>query len=219
MLEKLRQPGLQSSHFSHALGRAAICLHEGKVTDAAGELAVALGLAVGYPWPEYQIDLLELLAVVASLHGDHERAGRLVGAAERIRDDIGAHYRFTDQQTWIETAQAACDPNAWTNAVAAGRTLTAAEAVAYAARSHGERRRPTAGWDSLTPTELEVAFLVAEGLTNPQIAERLLMGRATVKTHVSHAFAKLGLTTRTELAAEVLRREKAAATPTPNGPS
>ena len=48
--------------------------------------------------------------------------------------------------------------------------------------------------------------LVAEGLTNPQIAERLLMGRATVKTHLEHIFTKLGIRTRAELAAEAARR-------------
>jgi DNA-binding CsgD family transcriptional regulator len=49
--------------------------------------------------------------------------------------------------------------------------------------------------------------LVADGLTNPQIAERLLMGRATVKTHLDHVFAKTGLHSRTELAAEYVRRQ------------
>jgi DNA-binding NarL/FixJ family response regulator len=43
-------------------------------------------------------------------------------------------------------------------------------------------------------------FLVAAGLTNPQIAERIFIARGTVKVHVSHVFARLGVTTRTELA-------------------
>jgi non-specific serine/threonine protein kinase len=51
-----------------------------------------------------------------------------------------------------------------------------------------------------------VVTLVAEGLTNPQIAERLLMGRATVKSHLEHVFTKLDIHTRAELAAEVARR-------------
>ncbi len=65
---------------------------------------------------------------------------------------------------------------------------------------------PGHGWDSLTPTELQVVDLVAQGLTNPQIAERLLMSRATVKTHVSHCLTKLGMATRSEIAAEATRR-------------
>jgi DNA-binding CsgD family transcriptional regulator len=43
-------------------------------------------------------------------------------------------------------------------------------------------------------------------MTNAQIAERLLMGRATVKTHLEHIFTKLGIRSRAELAAEATRR-------------
>jgi DNA-binding CsgD family transcriptional regulator len=74
------------------------------------------------------------------------------------------------------------------------------DACAYARRARGERRRPSFGWDSLTPTELSVVALAADGLTNPEICERLFISRGTVKTHLGHAFAKLGVKTRAELA-------------------
>ena len=90
---------------------------------------------------------------------------------------------------------------------AEGRNLDWRDAAAYARRARGERKRPHHGWASLTPTEQQVVALVAEGLTNPQIAERLLMGRATVKTHLEHIFTKLGIHTRAELAAEAVRRQ------------
>src|SRR5439155_10033628 len=83
-------------------------------------------------------------------------------------------------------------PTAW----AAGTTLSLDEAVAYARRTRGARRRPPAGWDSLTPTELSVAKLAAAGLNNPEIGARLFMSRSTVKTHLSHAYAKLGVANR-----------------------
>ena len=70
----------------------------------------------------------------------------------------------------------------------------------------GERRRPGRGWESLTPTEIRVVELVAEGLTNPQVGERMFISRGTVKVHLSHIFAKLGTSTRAELAAEATRR-------------
>ena len=70
----------------------------------------------------------------------------------------------------------------------------------------GPRRRPPSGWSSLTESELTVAGLVAQGLSNPEIAERLFLSRLTVRTHVSHALGKLGLGSRVELAAEVVRR-------------
>jgi len=54
--------------------------------------------------------------------------------------------------------------------------------------------------------ELQVVALAAEGLTNPQIAERLFVARGTVKIHLSHIFSKLGVATRAELASEATRR-------------
>jgi predicted ATPase/DNA-binding CsgD family transcriptional regulator len=89
---------------------------------------------------------------------------------------------------------------------AQGAALTLDEAVEYVSRARGERKRPSAGWASLTPTECRVVELVAEGLTNPQIAERMFVARGTVKVHVSHIFAKLGLSNRSELAALATRR-------------
>jgi len=89
----------------------------------------------------------------------------------------------------------------------AGRAMTVEEAVRLALRGKGGRRRSTSGWDSLTPTECEVVALVREGLSNPAIAERLLITRGTVKVHLSHIFTKLGVTSRAELAAEAALRE------------
>ena len=91
---------------------------------------------------------------------------------------------------------------------AAASALEWHEAVAYAARARGRRQRPRHGWDSLTPTELQVAELVAEGHSNPQIAQHLLMGRATVKSHLEHVFTKLGVSSRAELAAVVVRQRQ-----------
>jgi DNA-binding CsgD family transcriptional regulator len=67
-------------------------------------------------------------------------------------------------------------------------------------RARGERKRPSSGWESLTPTEVDVVRLAAQGLTNPEIADKLFIARTTVKTHLAHVFAKLGVSTRSELA-------------------
>ena len=71
---------------------------------------------------------------------------------------------------------------------------------------HGPRRRPKAGWDALTDTEQTVAALLAEGLSNPDIAGRMFISRRTVQFHVSNILAKLGLSSRVELATLVTRR-------------
>ena len=64
------------------------------------------------------------------------------------------------------------------------------------------------GWASLTPTELKVVRLASDGLSNPEIGARLFMSRSTVKTHLSRAFAKLGVSNRTELAAFAAARSQ-----------
>ena len=84
---------------------------------------------------------------------------------------------------------------------AEGSEMSLEDALAYASRGRGPRNRPTTGWASLTPTEMEVLRHAAEGLTNPQTAERLFVSRSTVKVHLAHIFAKLGVSTRAELAA------------------
>jgi DNA-binding CsgD family transcriptional regulator len=62
------------------------------------------------------------------------------------------------------------------------------------------RRRPTAGWEALTRAEADVAGLVAAGLSNPEIAQRLMVSRHTVESHVARALAKVGVRSRVELA-------------------
>jgi pimeloyl-ACP methyl ester carboxylesterase/DNA-binding CsgD family transcriptional regulator len=69
------------------------------------------------------------------------------------------------------------------------------------------RRRPAAGWESLTDAEMDVVRLVAAGMTNRQIAARLYLSPRTVQTHVSHIMRKLGVARRSEIAAETSRRQ------------
>ena len=68
-------------------------------------------------------------------------------------------------------------------------------------------RRARAGWPALTPTEETVAELLAEGLTNRQIGERLFVSRRTVDTHLAHIFGKLGVRTRSAVAALAAQRQ------------
>jgi pimeloyl-ACP methyl ester carboxylesterase/DNA-binding CsgD family transcriptional regulator len=70
-------------------------------------------------------------------------------------------------------------------------------------RASSRPPRPVIGWPSLTDAELPVVRLAGEGLTNAQIAARLFLSRYTVETHLKHAFAKLGVESRAELAALV----------------
>ncbi len=67
-------------------------------------------------------------------------------------------------------------------------------------RGRGKRAGATHGWANLSPVERQVVELASRGLSNPDIARGLFMSRNTVKAHLSHAYAKLGLASRTELA-------------------
>lgn len=77
----------------------------------------------------------------------------------------------------------------------------AARLQAYGIRRvpHNYRQRPATGWEALTATEVTVARLVAQGLSNPDIAAELFLSRNTVQTHVSHILAKLGAHSRAEI--------------------
>jgi DNA-binding CsgD family transcriptional regulator/tetratricopeptide (TPR) repeat protein len=101
---------------------------------------------------------------------------------------------------------------AFTSAVEVYASVGAAADVARlqaAFRAHGIRRGPhskhrraSSGWDSLTPTEAKIAAFVEEGLSNPEIAARLLLSRRTVATHVSHILKKLDVNSRIDIARE-----------------
>jgi DNA-binding CsgD family transcriptional regulator len=73
-------------------------------------------------------------------------------------------------------------------------------------RRASPRPKPVKGWEALTPTETKIAYLVAEGRSNPEIAAELFLSRNTVQTHVSHILAKLGARSRAEIIRQALRQ-------------
>jgi predicted ATPase/DNA-binding CsgD family transcriptional regulator len=149
---------------------------------------------------------LDALAALASTLESFAEAARLLGAAQALRTAHGLAPTSPVGATALILTQEGLGGDAFGAAWCEGNALSVDEALAYAARSRGERKRPSAGWESLTPTERAVVKLVAEGLTNPQIGARLFISRGTVKTHLAHAFNKLGMTSRSQLAAEATRR-------------
>jgi len=153
-------------------------------------------------------DILECLALLAGQAGSHREAARLFGAAHGIRQRRGA-LRFKVWDARFEASAAALRDSMgeqdFQSAWAEGAALSTEEAIAYAQRGRGERKRPASGWASLTPTERDVVRLVSEGLGNKDIATRLFVSPRTVQTHLTHVYTKLGLTSRMQLAQEAAR--------------
>jgi len=192
-------------------GLAILAAVEAAATGNEDRWHDALALALGHDLRLIAVDALEGLGVAAARNESWAECLRLLGAADRLRDETGYRWRFTFEQHALDTANTAAheglsDTTAAEVAYSEGHDLDWRAAASYARRARGERQRPRHGWDSLTPTEHQIATLVATGLTNPQIAQRLFIARSTVKTHLDHIFTKTGMRTRSELAAEATRR-------------
>jgi DNA-binding CsgD family transcriptional regulator/tetratricopeptide (TPR) repeat protein len=155
---------------------------------------------------------LEALAEVAAGLESNEEAVAFLGAAAHARRELGlvAWERQREELAVLtERVREALGPEAFETAWARGADLSADEVVGWVRRARGSRKRPSGGWESLTPTELEVVRHAAAGHTNPEIGERMFISRGTVKTHLSHIYAKLDVRNRSELAAVAMRRPDA----------
>ena len=157
-------------------------------------------------------DGIELLGVLAVARDRHTDAARLLAAADAARRPLrylapaftanrGAAARAISQ------ARQVLGDDRFTRVWEESQGLSLDDAVVYAARKGGGRKRPATGWASLTPAEREVVRLVSQGLRNDAIARRLFIAPGTVKVHLTHIFAKLGITTRAELAAQAASQD------------
>ena len=150
---------------------------------------------------------------------DHDPS-RLLAAAERYDDAsrplLSAKALEAAAGHFVDSGDRTQARAAFTRAAEVYTSLGAAADVARLQaefRAHGIRRGPHAkhrrarsGWDSLTATEIKIAGFVEEGLSNPEIAAKLLLSRRTVATHVSHILKKLDVHSRTDIARESARR-------------
>jgi non-specific serine/threonine protein kinase len=159
--------------------------------------------------------VLERLAMVAATHEAPERALQLAGASAALRELLGmppnpaarASFDARLAPAW-QALQAEVAALAWQH----GRAMSAERAVALALEPVAARAPEpvqTSAADAevaqLTPREREVVVLVARGLTNRQIAGVLVIAERTADVHVSNILNKLGLTSRAQLAAWVVR--------------
>jgi predicted ATPase/DNA-binding CsgD family transcriptional regulator len=203
------------SHRARAVGQLGLAhalLLEGDDERAESVTHEALKVLMDNGWRPGVIDALDVVAEIALFTGQYERAVRLSAAAQRERTRLGlvAFPMFRERaERNLASAGAALGDESAETARQDGARLSLQEAVAYAQRGRGEHADAKHGWASLSPVERQVVELASQGLSNPDIARGLFISRNTVKAHLSHAYAKLGVANRTELAGLATRHSQA----------
>jgi non-specific serine/threonine protein kinase len=160
-------------------------------------------------------DCLEIMAGAAGAQGRAHRAGRLWGAAEALREEIGVLLQPEDRSVldpYLSAARSSLGEAEWQVALAEGRAMMPEQAIEYSLSAKEPVSPPPLSDRSdedsavLTAREGEVAVLVSRGLTNRQIAADLFISEHTVATHVAKILKKLGLNSRSRLSAWVAER-------------
>lgn len=201
-----RQPSWYVGRVLAMLG--AVARRTGDLDRAASLLTDALDSLRRYGATVDAIGCLEETARLAIDRRDPGRAATLLAAATRIRDATAALTTLQEREqrnTEVNAVRSRLAPDAFEAAWNLGIGMTLEEAAAFdtapapqAAR--GGSSSPDPRGSALTQREREIAELVALGLTNRQIAERLVIAPGTVKIHVERILGKLGRTSRVQIA-------------------
>ncbi len=143
---------------------------------------------------------LEMLAILAAAQGQHAPAAELLGAADPLWERTGERFGGTAamealHQQAATTARDELGTTRYDKLFRDGASRELSLTVILATSAASDSRDP------LTRREQEVAVLVGEGLTNAQIARRLFISPRTVDAHTASIYAKLGISSRAELAA------------------
>jgi DNA-binding CsgD family transcriptional regulator len=187
---------------------AALARDEGHPQRAESLVIEALALADRTGMYGGAVDLVELLAALAVDVEDDGFAAWLGGVAARHRRSAGSSGRWIDPiGAELEMARNRLGVEQFDARWAQGERTSIDEAVAQIAAQPRRMKRPATGWSSLTASELRVVDLVAEGMSNAAVAERLFISRRTVDAHLNHVYTKLGMSSRTELVAAALSRK------------
>lgn len=205
---------------SHMLPLAGLVhwqLGEGSQAAALANEALRLKRSSGdLPWGIAQG--LEILAFIACGDGQHRKAAVLLGAAQTVWAIGGSPlvrpwYLRTFRDECVRNTRDALGDDAYVAAFAEGTQLTLVQAVARALDERTDAdsadSAPADGIADLTPRERQVAGLVAEGQSNKQIANTLVISQRTAEGHVEHILTKLGFARRAQIAAWMTERRGA----------
>ena len=189
--------------------RARVEIAQGEFDAAERDAYEALGLVARIGGDLVVPMALDCLATVASQGDNHLLSARLFGAADAARQRMGlVRFKVLDagDDGTVAILRDSLGENDFDAAWSGGAALSIPDAIAYAQRGRGERRRASSGWASLTRAELDVVKLVSEGLGNKDVAAQLFVSPRTVQAHLTHVYTKLGLTSRVQLAQEAAKR-------------
>jgi non-specific serine/threonine protein kinase len=185
-----------------ALGQLATA--EGHFAEARTALRESLRLREDMGDPVGTAESLESIAALAATQKEPERAIELAGAAAGLRQAMGAplhpmHMAVRDE--WLVPLRKRFGEEAATRQWEAGQATPVDKAVELAlAVTEAPPPQPDRA-PELSPREREVAALLAEGLSNRQIAERLVVTERTVAAHIEHILNKLGFASRHQVGA------------------
>lgn len=197
--------------YVHA-ARGFVALADGELTDAAARADESLRLN------DYLDDSigrslsLDLLAWTEAANGQSERAAVLLGSASALWHSFGQQlYGSADWQSrrarYERQARADLGGSVFDTAYSHGAGLSRREVVAFARNNVRPPRLP-ATTAVLSRRELEIARHLAQGLSNRDIADRLVVSPRTVEGHIGRTLAKLAFTSRTEIAVWVDRHDR-----------
>lgn len=211
-LLRMQDPADPAYHVSRrcfaVAGLAEAAVHSGRPESVSRVMETMEGVAGTTPSPSLQIGLRYARAVLA----DDAHAEHLFGLA--LGADL-TRWPFPRAQaqlaygSWLRRRRRTAESRAPLRA--ARETFDALGTIAWGERARQElrasgetsRRRTPEALDRLTPQELQIARMVAEGLTNREIGERLYLSHRTVGSHLHRIFPKLGITSRAALGAAV----------------
>ena len=183
---------------------------DGRLDDATTFLQEAMRVAVQAGAWIQALSYLQPMAEVAAADGRPARAATLFAASVALRD--AAAWRLSarardEVAADIERLRSQLPTRAFERAWRRGLSLSLEQAAQLASAPGDDTIADDARAETLTPREREIAGLVAEGLTNRQIATRLVIAPGTVRIHVERILGKLGLTSRVQVATWIVRGE------------
>jgi predicted ATPase/DNA-binding CsgD family transcriptional regulator len=191
------------------LASAAMSFHRGEIAEGERQVREALPLHYTLGTGSGVISALDNLAYIAAANGDLDRAACLLGACTRLARSLGQHTTARRRYWWgrknmLADLRSALGDAAFDAAFQRGEQMSRDDAVGYALgvdqTSGGLPAPRVPSRAPLTRREREVAELIAQGLSNHQIANRLVISQRTAESHVENILRKLGFGSRAQVA-------------------